>query len=65
MIPQSLNNRAMLKEIIAHRNYQSSMTGAVQFYLQELENNKVNPQKYYSNFSSTPQNSTKKVDNIQ
>jgi hypothetical protein len=29
MIPQSLNNRAMLKEIIAHRNYQSSMTGAV------------------------------------
>jgi hypothetical protein len=41
------------------------MTGAVQFYLQELENNKVNHHKYYSNFTNTPQNSTKKVDNTQ
>ena len=40
------------------------MTGAVQFYLQELENNKVNHHKY-SNFTNTPQNSTKKVDNTQ
>jgi len=37
MLPKSLQDRELLKEIIAQRHQQSSMNGAVSFFIQEIK----------------------------